>query len=1019
MSAPTLTLTMASTNSDRDSNLKYNLSINLNGFSQENISSITLMLNDESLLGSIEYINVPVPVFDVSGNATVEVTVSNLINGREYTARGVLESNNAMIYKSNTISNEKPFTIPSKPTFVRSDPSLLAPLVDYGFNLALNLGNDYSNGGSDLTHVKFIWSRVGSTGDGMIDVQSFVYNAVNNSYIIDLSGTMDSLNGSDDYEISCVVKNLAGNSVVSDRLILNATNVPNTPPALTAAPDHTRSSSSSAVFRLSWTIPSDYTTTNFTSIQYRAYYGAGSDASNVTLSSTSALLTDVSLASGSTAFGFLTLNDPSFNQTVYMRVQAVNINGGSGLSPRAQANPFSKSDALTVTSVFFGPRDNDVSLNPVSSASAPAGIDGSGDVVVNFSVPPKFLNGIDARFVRFEVYKLDASNTILATSTTQSVRKITVNTATNYVNQSFAVRAITRILTDVNTQVESVNSNSLSGIPFTFPGAVSNLAALPDDRSMRVEWNANPLLHPDFVNNYRVEIKRTSSPDASYQLVTNTTSLSVNIPSLSNFVNYTVRVRAYFVVNNVEYLSAAATATGTPEGSPVAVTGFYAYVGPRKANWTEAQYAEDVSLSRTGDRQIFLFWDSPSDASLGIMPGDISFNSFQIYDASTNLLVKTIAGIPNRNVTSAILTSSDGISNGVNYKFKIRANTVSTRQTLFGAWSNDTSIVNPFTFPSAPTNLTSEVGDQQMTLNWTQAGVQFGTQTFYNIDVSGGANYDISDVSSAIVTNLVNDVVSQGKLRTVLQRNDVKYYSAEASWAGVTFSQPVITFTLNRLGDNEIVYDISLVSSLSPYFTNGLSFLNTYNRETGEIVAGYPFGNTPGFTWNDVSTVSISGVQIMNGITYDASLIAQFNYDDGFGHEYVWWVNPISVTRSLFNLVPYGAPIIDASNTIIGFSSGDILVSVNPNGRALNSLLVVGIPDQTHPDWNYVFNAQTLPTEIIGYQNILLHDPHGSERIGSAANLEKVYIFASNLRGQTAYNEVHTDDYEHPDPVQT
>jgi hypothetical protein len=846
------------------------------------IMSLGLVLNDENMspnsANNIRYYNLDLTTItfnNLSGQVTfvVPFDADFIRNGDEYTARAILEHKNNTSFTSNTVVDIIPFTIPNQPSFTRIDPSLLNPLVDAGFDLKLIGIEDetYWNGGSQLTSVKWIWSKVTGAGTGMIEFKIFNYDPAVNMYRIDVSNSMFAdaiIDLSDNYEVSVVVRNLAGESIISQGQVLNALNLPDVPLGLMASVDTALSTSTNAVIQTIFHYPFDYANSNYKDLTYRVFW----DLSNVVgLDSSYSDFTDAShvfnYSSPSYIYVNLNLNGSLvYNKTVYLKVQALNVNGGSPLSNITSIAPYSRSAAPTNLRVKLGPLD--ANQNTAIYASNDAN-DGSSNAIVYFTSPSPLLLGNDASFVRYEV--LDNLGNVLGFNTNQSDSFVSVTGLTNFSQYNISVRVQTSYQT---ITYNGVSSSSINIIPFTYPVDVSLTSAIEGDAEVLVEWTSSDS-HPGFPVYYRVGYKKTSDLSYTYAEINDDNTLSdssFNFTDLINSQEYIFEITPFYVVQQdyytvggtwitngtIKYYGNSITVTKVPIKNPtLGNINFTANLGPMKSDFSPANYANQIQNNYDGNNKVVLSWTPPLQTDLSLS-AYVSFVKYEIAD-SNETIIFTSTDI---NQSIYILTSDNSgnvaIQNYVIGRYKIRATVSNGNVETTSDWSALTQNAAPFVYPINIRITNAVENDSQVQVEWTasdshpefpvyyRVGYKLTNDISYNYSVISVDN-TLSDVSYNF-TDLVNSFSYNFEITPFYIVNNQNYYGNSASVTKTPIDGP-------SLGN------INFTAHYGPMKAD-LTAANYYS----DISLGYDGNNKVVFTWVRPSDSDL-------GLTDDVSFV--------------------------------------------------------------------------------------------------------------------------------------------------
>ena len=280
-------------------------------------------------------------------------------------------------------------------------------------------------------------------------------------------------------------------------------------------------------------------------------------------------------------------------------------------------------------------------------------------------------------------------------------------------NLAYTVTGLTN-LTDYNFQILAVNvigetpSDTVSATPTNVaPGEPQNLTATPGDTQVRLIWDdPNDSSIDKYEYRWKVGTAETDfgDEDVWYQIPeSDAATIRYTVTGLSNGTSYAFQIHA---VDNGE-AGAAATATATPTG----VDTNNVPIPPSKpSGFTAAR----------GHRHVTLTWDDPDDSSIDKYQYQyLSENADGTFTAWGADWPDIPDSAPGENNETAYTVS--GLTNGVNYKFRIRAVDLvdeGTDDDEFSAESNEAEATPLPDKPGAPTNLTVTEQNQQVTLNW-------------------------------------------------------------------------------------------------------------------------------------------------------------------------------------------------------------------------------------------------------------------------------------------------------------
>ena len=241
------------------------------------------------------------------------------------------------------------------------------------------------------------------------------------------------------------------------------------------------------------------------------------------------------------------------------------------------------------------------------------------------------------------------------------------------------------------------------------PNAPTGLTATPGDGQVTLSW--------DDPGDTTITGYQASSDDGtSYSVIggSDANTISHTVDYLTNGTEYSFKVRA---VNEAGTGAASAAANETP-----------LIAAPKNLG------------AEVGDGQVTLGWDDPDNSSISRY--QVSSNGGTSYS--------TISG-------SGASTTSHTVENltndGTGYIFAVRA--VNGAAATVSA----TPTVTTVAVPAAPTDLTAEAGDTQVTLSWVDPGNT--TITGYQVSSDDGTSYSgISGSDANTISHTVDDLTN-------------------------------------------------------------------------------------------------------------------------------------------------------------------------------------------------------------------------------------------------------------------
>jgi hypothetical protein len=149
------------------------------------------------------------------------------------------------------------------------------------------------------------------------------------------------------------------------------------------------------------------------------------------------------------------------------------------------------------------------------------------------------------------------------------------------------------------------------------------------------------------------------------------------------------------------------------------------------------------------------------------------------------------------------------------------------------------------------------------------------------------------------------------------------------------------------------------------------------------------------------------GANTIGDVSYNGLISPLFNLQNGLttGVVYnlqihgVYTFNGITVwsEEAVVSVTPASTPIVISQT--IGWTSGDIQLTINPNGNSLSSITLVGVPSSIQAQWNYVYMVNQLQNNSIGNSLYTITNPFNKL---SSTVLSNVHILVTNAVGTTS-----------------
>jgi len=300
-------------------------------------------------------------------------------------------------------------------------------------------------------------------------------------------------------------------------------------------------------------------------------------------------------------------------------------------------------------------------------------------------------------------------------------------------------------------------SNTLTGTPYTYPDAPTNIVADGRNGSLVVTWSAPAYNGGSAITSYTATAF-TAATAGSQVTTCSTSTLSCTLGGLSNGTTYYVSMQA----QNAAGLSVRSDprVAGTPSLLPTA---------PRNVAGTP------------GNGQVSLSWDAPTGR------GNSAIVDYQIWYSSGSGYTE-FTHDPS-TATSATVT---GLTNGTAYTFEVYA--VNSDGT--GPVSAASAPVTPATLPGAPTIDSATAGNASVALAWTPPADDGGSPvTGYLITPSVGDPVTVGNVTSYVVTGLTNGTPYTFTVAAInaMGTGDASVASTEVTPAATAPGAPSIT----------------------------------------------------------------------------------------------------------------------------------------------------------------------------------------------------------------------------------
>jgi fibronectin type 3 domain-containing protein len=300
-----------------------------------------------------------------------------------------------------------------------------------------------------------------------------------------------------------------------------------------------------------------------------------------------------------------------------------------------------------------------------------------------------------------------------------------------------------------NANGNSSTSSQTLQIPDTVPPAVPlGLAATAGDKQVSLDWSDNG--EPD-LNRYDVYRATVHSGPYAKINVGPVTASAYTDTGLTNGTAYYYTVKAVDNASNASGYSTEASATPADTTAPAAPGGL---------------------VAQAGDKQVVLLWTDNAEPD---------FSHYDVFRATT-------PGGPYTKINASALTVSTftntGLTNGTTYYYVVKALDESSNASGYSA----EAAVMPAdtTPPAAPTGITAQAGDKQVSLVWTaNAETDLDRYDVYRSTTPGGPYVKIN-VAPVLApnytdTSVTNNTAYYYAIKAVDKASNAASYSLEAA----------------------------------------------------------------------------------------------------------------------------------------------------------------------------------------------------------------------------------------------
>ena len=344
-----------------------------------------------------------------------------------------------------------------------------------------------------------------------------------------------------------------------------------------------------------------------------------------------------------------------------------------------------------------------------------------------------------------------------------------------------------------------------AGSAVTVPGQVTGLTATAGDAQITIEWTApdnggSDITDYDYSTNNGATWRSTGTTGISYVI---TQTGTPNPASLSNGTSYFVKVRARNF-KGAGPASAASTATPQAQTAPgnvrsLGATAHASTSGQVALSWTAP--ASDGGSDITGYQYAYLVGTTNS----GWLPSSTPY-------LAADAVSVTITGLT---------------SYGILHTFWVRAiNAVGNGQ------STSSVTATPGGPPVAPTSLSADASEGQVSLSWTAPGNERGAITGYQYRVDAGTWTSTGQTApNVVITGLTNDTEYSFRVRAVNAYGNGAQSSQVTATPRAGTIPGQVTGLSAEIGDQEVT----------------LSW--TAPDDGGAAITGYQYSSSNGSTW--------------------------------------------------------------------------------------------------------------------------------------------------------------------------
>ena len=393
--------------------------------------------------------------------------------------------------------------------------------------------------------------------------------------------------------------------------------------------------------------------------------------------------------------------------------------------------------------------------------------------------------------------------------------------------------------------------------PATAPPAPTNLTAQAGDRSVALTWTTSGN-GGSSITKHQYQEKIESGLFGNWMNISNsaegqTNANSYTVPNRTNGTTYTYKVRA---------VNAQGESTESNEDSARPTATVTSTAPPAPTNLT----------AQAGDAQVTLTWTTPGN-------GGSSITKHQYREKIESGEFGNWMNIPNSAEGQANANSYTvpNRTNGTTYTYKVRAVNAQGESTESNEDSARPTATVTSTAPPAPTNLTAQAGDAQVTLTWTTPGnggsaitkhqyrEKVGTGAFGNWTNIPNSAEGQTNANSYTVPNRTNGITYTFEVRAVNAQGEGTESNEDSArpTATVTSTAPPAPTNLTaQAGDRSVTLTWTTPGN------GGSSITKHQYREKIESGLFGNWMNIPNSAEGQANANSYTVPDLTNGITY-------------------------------------------------------------------------------------------------------------------------------------------------------